>query len=68
MITVEKDKSVKIALDAAALKNAIAKDKLQMPNSENLMDMIAEKFKGKEGETLYTSIDIKYEYGQVILD
>ena len=32
VITVKKDKSVKIALDARALNQSIAKDKYQMPN------------------------------------
>ena len=32
VITVRKDKSVKIALDARALNQSIAKDKYQMPN------------------------------------
>ena len=32
--TVKKDKSVKVALDARALNNAIIKDKYQMPNLE----------------------------------
>ena len=50
VITVKKDRSVKIALDARALNNSIANDKYQMPNLENLMDMIAEKIDGKEGE------------------
>ena len=43
VITVKKDRSVKLALDARALNNSIAKDKYQKPNLENLMDMIAEK-------------------------
>ena len=39
VITVKKDRSVKIALDARALNRAIDKDKYQMPNSEDLIDM-----------------------------
>ena len=68
VITVKKDRSVKIALDAGALNNSIAKDKYQMPNLENLMDMIAEKIDGKEGEVWYSSVDMKYAYVQVPLD
>ena len=49
VITVEKDKSVKIALDARALNQSLAKDKYQMPNPDNLIDMIAEKLDEKEG-------------------
>ena len=43
VITVRKDRSVKIALDAHALKQAINKDKYQMPNLDNLLDVVAEK-------------------------
>ena len=68
VITVKKDRSVKLALDARALNNSIAKDKYQMPNLENLMDMIADKIDGKEGEVLYSSVDMKYAYGQIPLD
>ena len=35
VITVKNDKSVKIALDARALNESIAKDKYQLPNLEN---------------------------------
>ena len=47
VITVKKDKSVKIALDARALNESIAKDKYQMPNLDNLIDMIAEELEKK---------------------
>ena len=39
-----------------------------MPNLENLMDMIADKIDGNEGEVLYSSVDMKYAYGQIPLD
>ena len=51
VITVKKDKSVKIASDARALNQSIAKDKYQMRNLENLIDMIADKL-DQEGEGL----------------
>ena len=50
------------------LNNSIAEDQYQKPNLENLMDMIAEKIDGKEGEVWYSSADMKYAYGQVPLD
>ena len=50
VITVKKDKSVKIALDARTLNEPIAQNKCQMPNLDNLIDMIAEKLHKKEGE------------------
>ena len=52
VITVKKDKSVEIALVARALNQSIAKDNYQMPNSKNLIDMIAEKLDKEEGEGL----------------
>ena len=67
VITVKKDKSVKIALDARALNESIAKDKYQMPNLENLIDMIAEKLDKEEGEAWYSSVDMTYAYGQIPL-
>ena len=45
VITVKKDKSVKIALDARSLNDAIQKDKYQMPNLDTLMEQVAEIIK-----------------------
>ena len=67
VITVKKDRSVKIALDARALNKAIDNNKYQMPNLENLMDMIAERLDSEEGEVWYPSVDLTYAYGQVPL-
>ena len=50
VITVKKDKSVKILVDACALNESIAKDKYQMPNLHSLIDMIAEELEKSEGE------------------
>ena len=67
VITVKQDKSVKNALDAKALNQSIAKDKYQMPNLDNLIDMIAEKLDEKDGEAWYSSVDMTYVYGQIPL-
>ena len=67
VITVKKDRSVKIALDARALNQAIVKDKYQMPNLENLMNMVSEKLEKEEGEAWFTTLDLKYAYGQIPL-
>ena len=67
VITVKKDRSVKIALDARALNQAIDKDKYQMPNLENLLDMVAEKLDSEDGEAWYSSVDMTYAYGQIPL-
>ena len=68
VITDKKDRSVKIALDARALNQAIDKDKYQMPNVENLIDMVAEKLDNEKGETWYASLEMTYAHGQVPLD
>ena len=67
VITVKKDRSVKIALDARALNQAIEKDKNQMPNLENLLDMVAEKLDTEKGEAWFSSVDMTSAYGQVPL-
>ena len=58
VITVKKDRSVKIALDTRALNKAIVNDKYQMPNSENLMEIIAERLDNSNGEAWYSSVDL----------
>ena len=67
VITVKKDKSGKIALDARALYQPIAKDKYQMPNLDSFIDLIAEKQDEKEGEAWYSLVDMTYAYGQIPL-
>ena len=61
VISVKKDKSVKIALDARALNRSIAKDKYQMPILDILSDLIAEKLDEKEGEAWYSPVDMTYD-------
>ena len=67
VITVKKDRLVKIALDARAFDQAIDKDKYQMPNVENLLYMVAEKLDVETGEAWFSSVDMTYAYGQVPL-
>ena len=67
VITVKKDRSVKIAQDARALNQAIEKDKYQMPNLKNLLDMVAEKLDTEKGEGWFSSVDMTYAYGQLPL-
>ena len=47
---VKKDRSMKIALDASVLNQAIDKDKYQIPNLDNLLKMVAEKLDAEESE------------------
>ena len=65
VITVKKDRSVKIALDAREL-NKNVKDKYPKPNLDNLMDMNSEHVEQGAGET-FTTLDMTYAYGQVEL-
>ena len=68
VVTVKKDKTVKIALDARSLNNAILKEKYQMPNLDNLMEPVAEIINSdNQGEVLFTSSDMLYAYGQTDL-
>ena len=60
VITVKKDRSVKIALDARLLNNAILKNKYQMPNLESLMEKVAEIVNdNNDGEAFFTSLDMQ---------
>ena len=65
VITVKKDRSVNIALDARELNKNVVKDKYPMPNLDNLMDMIAKHVEQGPGETCFTTLDMTYAYGQV---
>ena len=67
VVTVKKDRSVKIAVDARALNKAIDKDTNQMPNLDILLDMVAEKLDTEEGEAWFSSVDMTYAYGQIPL-
>ena len=56
VITVKKDKSVKIALDPRSLNNIFQKEKYQMPNLDNLLKQVADLFNTKEeGRVIFTS-------------
>ena len=41
VITVKKDRSVKVALDARSLNNAILKNRYQMPNLESFQRILS---------------------------
>ena len=67
VIAVKKDKLVKIALDARARNESIAKDKYPMPNLDNIIDMIADELEKSEGEAWYSFANMTYAYGQIPL-
>ena len=69
VITVKRDKSVKIALDARALINDTVKDKYQKANLEHLVDMVAEQLDTEnKGIAWYFSLGMQYAYRQVPLN
>ena len=75
VITVKKDKSVKLALDSKKLNNAIHKNKYQMQSIDHLVDAgtlwlahyISQR-KNSPGILWFSEIDLKYAYSQNPLD
>ena len=69
MITVKKDKSIKIALHSRKLNEATIKRKALMPNMEDLISKISRKIsEEKEGEIHITKLEFDYAYGPLRLD
>ena len=70
VITVKRDKTVKLALDSKILNKSIHKIKYQMPNKDNLIDTIQQNLNTNAShETAYFStLDLKYAYSQSNLD
>ena len=67
VITIKKDKSVKIALDSRKLNEACIKRKAAMPNMEELISKISAEISNGEGEIWMSKIDLDYAYGQAKL-
>ena len=71
VITVKKNKSIKIALDSKELNDAIHKNKYQMQIIDHPIDAVANYIseRSTEQETLYISKKhLKYAYSQIPLD
>ena len=69
VITVKKDKTVKLALDSRKLNDSCIKRRSQMPNMEDLLNRISAKISQDENKELWISkIDLEYAYGQLELD
>ena len=71
VITVKKDKSIKIALDSKQLNKAIPKNKYQMQSIDHLTDSLAMQIasnKNNEGPWWFSKIDLKYAYSQIPFD
>ena len=67
VITIKKDKSVKIALDLRKLNESCIKRKATMPNMEELTNKISAKITKNNGEIWMSKIDLDYAYGQAKL-
>ena len=68
VITIKKDKSVKIALDSRKLNELTLKRKAQMPNMEELTSRISRKIADGPADEIWTSkFDLDYAYGQLLL-
>ena len=71
IITVKKDQSIKLAMDSKQINKMIQKNKYQMPNSDVLLDNVAQSAQqghNKPGSTLFSTIDLRYAYSQLKLD
>ena len=69
VITVKRDKTVKLALDSKILNKSIHKNKYQMPNIDNLIDTIQQNLNTSASQETakYSTLDLKYAYSQLIL-
>ena len=71
VITVKKDKSVKIALDSKKINKATHKNKYQMQSIDHLVDAVAlyiTQRKKSPGTFWFSKKDLKYAYRQIQLD
>ena len=68
VITVKKDDSIKLALDAKPINRQLFKNKYQMPNVDELIDGVSQIVTENKSGTLYfTVLDLKYAYSQLKL-
>ena len=70
VITVKRDKTVKLALDSKILNKSIHKNKYQMPNIDNLIDTIQQNLNTSTSHetAYYSTLDLKNAYSQLKLD
>ena len=70
VVTVEKDQTIKLALDSKVLNKAIHKNKYQMPDIDTLIESISQQSSAPapQNTTYFSTIDLKYAYSQLNLD
>ena len=68
VITVKKDGSVKLALESRELNKQVHKNKYQMPNIKELMDLVGQTLsERKPGNVYFSTMDLTHAYGQLPL-
>ena len=68
VITVKKDDSIKLAMDAKPINRQLFKNKYQMPNVDELIDGVSQIVTEiKSGPFHFTVLDLKYAYSQLKL-
>ena len=68
VITVKKDNSIKLALDAKPIIRQLYKNEYQMPNVDELIDGVSQIITAtSEGSLYFTVLDLKYAYSQIRL-
>ena len=67
VITIKKDKSVKIAIDSRNSNKYCMKRKAAMPNTEDLISKISANITKNGGKIWMSKIDLDYAYGQAKL-
>ena len=71
VLTVKRDKSVKIFLDSKTLNDAIHKNKYQMQSIDHLIEEVAtyiSERKQHTGQFYFSKFDLKNAYSQIPLD
>ena len=70
VVSVKKDRKIKLALDSKLLNKAIQKNKYQMPNIDTLVESISQQISAPASQniTYFSTIDFKYAYSQLNLD
>ena len=65
VITVKKDDSIKLALDAKPINRQMFKNKHQMPNVDKINDGVSQIVtENKESILYFTMLDLKYAFSQ----
>ena len=68
VITIKKDNSIQLTLNAKLINRHLYKNKYQMPNVDELIDGVSQIITATaEGTLFFTVLDLKYAYSQIRL-